>query len=114
MSDPNFPASIAAPATTIGDVISQLTAIVAWSKENNSRTGYFAALYRKVMIQVKKGITEGYFDDGPRMERFDVIFANRYIHACYRYQTGQTPTQSWICARLTPPNVDGRSCCNIC
>ena len=30
------------------------------------------------------------------MERLDVIFANRYIRACYQYQTGQTPTQSWV------------------
>ncbi len=96
MSDPSFPASIATPASTIDDVINQLTAIVEWSKVNNVRMGYFAALYRKVTIQIKQGIAEGYFDDGPRMERFDVIFANRYIHACYQYQTGQTPTQSWV------------------
>ncbi|MCB1936587.1 MAG: hypothetical protein KDF59_11655 [Nitrosomonas sp.] len=36
------------------------------------------------------------FEDGPRMERLDVIFANRYIHACYQYQTGQKPTESWV------------------
>ncbi len=96
MSDPDFPASIATPASTIDDVINQLAAIVEWSKENDSRMGYFAALYRKVTIQVKKGIVEGHFDDGPRMERLDVIFANRYIHACYQYQTGLTPTQSWV------------------
>ncbi|MCB1985225.1 MAG: hypothetical protein H6936_06000 [Burkholderiales bacterium] len=30
------------------------------------------------------------------MERLDVIFANRYIHACYQYQSAQTPTQSWV------------------
>ncbi|MXS84024.1 hypothetical protein ABD07_13115 [Nitrosomonas oligotropha] len=29
------------------------------------------------------------------MERLDVIFANRYIRACYLRQTGQTPTQCW-------------------
>ncbi len=96
MSEPSFPASIATPATTIDDVINQLDAIVEWSKQNNSRMGYFAALYRKVTIQVKKGIADGFFDDGPRMERLDVIFANRYIHACYQYQTQQTPTQSWV------------------
>lgn len=96
MSD--FPASIATPAETIDDVIQQLTAIVDWSKQNNSRIGYFAALYRKVTIQVKNGIEQSFFDDGPRMERLDVIFANRYIHACYQYQTGQSPTRSWICA----------------
>ena len=56
MSDPDFPASIAIPATTIDEVIHQLSAIVEWSKENDSRIGYLAALYRKVTIQVKKGI----------------------------------------------------------
>lgn len=96
MSDPDFPASIAIPATTIDEVIHQLTAITEWSKENDSRMGYLAALYRKVTIQIKKGIMEGHFEDGPRMERLDVIFANRYIHACYQYRTGQTPTQSWV------------------
>lgn len=96
MPDTSFPAAIATPATTIDDVINQLTAIVEWSKQNNSRIGYFAALYRKVTIQIKSGIEDDYFDDGPRMERLDVIFANRYIHACYQRQTGQTPTQSWV------------------
>jgi hypothetical protein len=95
MPDQSFPASIATPAKTIDDVIRQLTSIIDWSKEKNSRIGYFAALYRKVTIQVKKGINDNFFDDGPRMERLDVIFANRYIQACYENQTGQTPTQSW-------------------
>lgn len=96
MSDQGFPASIAAPAKTIDDVIHQLTAIIDWSKQKNSRMGYFAALYRKVTIQVQQGINDDFFDDGPRMERLDVIFANRYIQACYESQSGQTPTQSWV------------------
>ncbi len=96
MSTVSFPASISTPATSIDEVIAQLTAIIEWSKQNNSRIGHFAALYRKVTIQVKKGSTDNFFDDGPRMERLDIIFANRYIHACYQYQTEQTPTQSWV------------------
>ena len=95
-SDMNFPASIETPAETIDEVIDQLTAIVEWSKAKNSRKGYFAALYRKVTVEVKKGIQDGVFEDGPRMERLDVVFANRYIHACYQYQTDQIPTQSWV------------------
>lgn len=95
MSPTSFPSAIASPAVTIDDVITQLTAIVEWSKQNNSRIGYFAALYRKVTIQVKKGIEQNHFDDGPRMERLDVIFANRYIRACYLHFTDQTPTKSW-------------------
>lgn len=49
MSDTDFPASIATPAKTIDEVINQLTSIVEWSKDNNSRIGYFAALHRKVV-----------------------------------------------------------------
>lgn len=96
MSSQNFPESIATPAKTIDEVIEQLTSIVDWSKENDSRMGYFAALYRKVTIRVKQKIQEGFFDDGPRMERLDVLFANRYIQACYEYQTGKKPTHSWV------------------
>jgi hypothetical protein len=96
MSAQNFPASIAIPAKTIDDVINQLTSIINWSKENNSRMGFFTALYRKVTIRVKQDIKDNFFDDGPRMECLDVIFANRYIKACYQHQTRQTPTQSWL------------------
>lgn len=40
----SFPVAISTPATSIDEVIAQLTAIVEWSKQNNSRIGYFAAL----------------------------------------------------------------------
>ncbi len=58
MNTVSFPASISTPATSIDEVIVQLTAIIEWSKQNDSRIGYFAALYRKVTVQVKKGIAE--------------------------------------------------------
>jgi hypothetical protein len=70
---------------TIDQVIDQLTEIIDWSRTTNSRLGYFAALYRKVTIKVKEGIAENFFDDGERMERMDVIFANRYLAAVEAY-----------------------------
>ncbi|MDO9311643.1 MAG: DUF5995 family protein [Nitrosomonas sp.] len=54
MNTVNFPTSISTSATSIDEVIAQLTAIIEWSKQNDSRIGYFVALYRKVTIQVKK------------------------------------------------------------
>ena len=54
MNTASFPASISTPATSIDEVITQLTAIIEWSKQNDSCIGYFAALYRRVTIQVKK------------------------------------------------------------
>ena len=67
------------PAETIDGVIGKLDQIIDWSYTTKSRLGYFAALYRKVTIKVKEGIEEDFFEDGERMERLDVIFANRSL-----------------------------------
>ena len=82
-------------AQTIDQVIQQLDDIVDWSLSHNSRLGYFAALYRKVTLKVKEGINTGFFEDGPRMERLDVIFADRYLEAFEQNQKKIPPTRSW-------------------
>lgn len=80
---------------TIDDVLRDLDRIIDWSLEEPSRLGYFAALYRKVTQKVKEGIEAGEFDDGPRMERLDVVFAGRYLEALDRSWKGQMPTAPW-------------------
>lgn len=85
-------------AKTIDEVIQQMDAIITWSIEKKCRLGYFAALYRKVTVQVKEGIRTGYFDDSPRMERLDVIFANRYLDALHAYLHGKQTSTSWMVA----------------
>lgn len=83
------------PASTIDEVIDELTAIIEWSRKEHSRLGYFAALYRTVTVEVKKGIQAGRFQDGPRMEKLDVAFANRYLDALRLYRAGQPTTECW-------------------
>lgn len=82
-------------AKTIDEVIQELESIIEWARSHTSRLGYFAALYRKVTIKVKEGIAEGFFDDGERMERLDVVFGNRYLEAFDQYQNNTPPTRSW-------------------
>jgi len=82
-------------AKTIDEVIVSLDRIVDWSKTNNKRSGYFAALYRKVTKNVKQGIETGLFDDGARMENLDVIFANRYLDAFEAYANGERVSAVW-------------------
>ncbi len=81
---------------TIDEVIDKLEDIVQNSMVNNDPAGYFASLYQKVTIRVKEGIQEGFFDDGPRMEKLDVIFAKRYIDAYEAYKADLPVTTSWI------------------
>jgi len=80
---------------TIDDVIAQLTKIVDEARTTSSRLGYFAALYRKVTVQVKQGILQGQFRDGPRMEKLDAVFASRYLDAFAAFRAGQPVTRSW-------------------
>ena len=84
-------------ATTIDAVVERLDAIIASSRSKGSRVGYFPALYRKVTIEVKDRISSGFFDDGERMERLDVMFANRYLRAHEQYGggEGENPTEVW-------------------
>lgn len=82
-------------ARTIDEVIQLLDGIIADCSAKASRMGYFASLYRKMTLGVQEGIHKGIFDDGPRMEQLDVVFANRYLDAYHRYTTGLAPTRSW-------------------
>lgn len=82
-------------AKTIAEVISILDEIIAESILTKSRIGYFACLYRKMTIAVQKGINDNLFEDGARMEKLDVIFANRYIDAYYCQLTKNLTTTSW-------------------
>ena len=86
------------PAETIDEVVERLTEIVDWSRSEKSRLGYFAALYRKVTVTVQEGIKDGLFDDGDRMERSDVIFANRYLDAFEAHRVGKPTSDSWAYA----------------
>ncbi len=80
---------------TIDDVILILEEIILESIENNDPLGYFAALYQRVTREVKKGIEEDYFEDGPRMEKLDIVFAQRYIDAWQAWKNKKPVTQSW-------------------
>jgi hypothetical protein len=80
---------------TIEEVLEALDAIIARALEEGSRVGYFAAVYRVVTAKIAEGIATGFFDDGERMQRLDVTFADRYLSALSRYQTGGMATRSW-------------------
>ena len=83
------------PINSIDQVISILDEIIAESEKNNNPLGYFAALYRKVTVKVKEGIVDNFFEDGPRMEKLDIVFAKRYLDAYYSWQKNEEVTISW-------------------
>jgi hypothetical protein len=80
---------------SIDEVIARLEGIVDRSRDDNSRAGYFAAMYCSVTKAVKQAIGDGKFEDGPRMTELDVVFANRYLEAFDRHQSGRRATSAW-------------------
>lgn len=84
------------PANPIAGVIARLDAVLAAARAQESRLGYFTALYRRVTAAVLAQIDS--FDDPARMTAFDVRFAGRYLDALSRFQAGQAPTRAWSVA----------------
>jgi len=92
---------------TIQEVIQELELILDDCQKKHRREGYFAALYLRVTREVNRKIGENYFDDGARMERLDVDFANRYLIAYDQYRQNQPCSASWriafeACSRWRP------------
>lgn len=83
---------------TISEVLNRMDVIVNECRISQSRIGYFAILYRQVTRRIKEGILRGEFEDNPRMEKLDVLFAKRFIEAYELWRGGQKPTQSWFLA----------------
>ena len=55
----------------IDQVIDRLQAIVQQSSRDGDRSGYFAALYRRVTETIRDAIRGGQFDDGARIEALE-------------------------------------------
>ena len=83
------------PSLSIAHVVSRLTEIINTCRDQGLRHGYFAVLYRHMTLAVQKAILDKKFQDNERMERLDMIFADRYLQAWHQYRQGQKPTKSW-------------------
>ncbi|WP_192346640.1 DUF5995 family protein [Algoriphagus sp. Y33] len=83
---------------TIDEVLVRMDQIVDECRNNQSRIGYFAILYRQVTRRIRDGILAREFEDNPRMEKLDVLFAGRFIDAYASWKSGMRPTESWLMA----------------
>ena len=92
-------------AQNIDQVIEELDAVVAWSIQHRRATGLFAAMYRQVTLRVRDGIRAGDFEDGPRMDRFDTLFAGRYLQALQDHGAGRKCSGAWRVAFDAPARV---------
>ncbi len=81
---------------TIDEVIARLNRIIDDAVRGGRRIGYFAGLYERVTSNVRRALVAGnVFQDDARMERLDVVFADRFLAAWDAHEAGREPTASW-------------------
>lgn len=80
---------------TIDEIIIELESIVENCMLSNSCLGYFAVLYLKVTCRIKEELANKSFENCIRMEKLDVLFANRFIEACNSLKNSKPLTSSW-------------------
>jgi hypothetical protein len=92
-------APTAAEPRTIDQVLARLNGILDDALRQGARIGYFAALYERVTTNVRRALVAGnVFQDNARMERLDVVFANRFLDAWEANVAGRKPSRSWQAA----------------
>lgn len=83
------------PVRTFEETVAALETLVARCRADGDRTGYFAAMYLAVTSTVRQRVADGFFTDGPRMERFVASFAGRYLAAHEGWLAGARCPESW-------------------
>ena len=90
----------------IEDVLASLRTVVDEAAREGNRIGLFAAVYRQVTAAIAKGVRDGLFDDADRLNRFDAVFAGRYLTALEAWRAGRDPGRSWRLAFRATEDAD--------
>ncbi len=82
-------------AGSLNEITERLTQIIADARANADPTGFFAALFRTMLVEVKLNIDAGRFSDPERMVRLDLDLGARYFAALDAFRAGRAPSACW-------------------
>jgi hypothetical protein len=66
---------------------------------------HFLGTYQRTTLAVGKAVDDGYFEDPAWVERWDVAFAELYLHALDAHLAGDTPARPWRLAFDAPSDL---------
>ncbi len=84
-SVPRKPLPRLAEANNVDEVLRNVEQVIEWAIKAESHLGYFAAVYKRITLAIRAAIDDGEFDDGDRVAKLDVAFAQRYFDALNAY-----------------------------
>ena len=83
------------PQLTINDVINELDIIISDSVRDKNYLAIFAWVYKRTTEQIKAEVEKGSFENGERLQQFDIVFASLYLDAYRDYKDNKPISQSW-------------------
>jgi hypothetical protein len=90
----------------VDGVLAALRTVVDDAVRAGDRIGLFATVYRQVTAAIARGLADGLFDDPDRLNRFDAVFAGRYLAAVGAWRDGRDPGRSWRLAFRATADAD--------
>jgi len=90
--------SLARNAIRDPSTVEAIDRLLAWSRAEHSRIGFFAALYWHVAVAEGKSLAEGKFKDPVLFTRVSEVFFGRYLTAVDRFRNAspEPPSSSWL------------------
>lgn len=102
-------ATLAKNAIRDQTTVDAIDRLLAWSRAEQSRIGFFAALYWQVAVAEGKALAEGKFKDPVLFEQVSTVFFGRYAAAVDRFRSGPPeppPSASWLVSFVAARDAD--------
>jgi hypothetical protein len=80
---------------SLQDVVSELERIIEWAHGASSRIGFFAAIYKRVTLEIERMVRADEFAEAETLVELDIDFADRYLSAVQAHREGRRTSRSW-------------------
>jgi hypothetical protein len=102
-------ASLARNAIRDESTVEAIDRLLAWSRAEQTRIGFFAALYWQVAVAEGKALADGKFKDPVLFEQVTRVFFGRYLAAVDAFRNGPPeapPAASWLVSFVAARDAD--------
>jgi hypothetical protein len=89
----------------IEELIARMAALLQPLEAAGDQRRYFHATYLRTTVAVAREISRGGFADAEWVERWDVVFADRYLQALEGDRAGRMPSRPWAVAFGAPAGL---------
>ncbi|GAA5113943.1 hypothetical protein GCM10023339_18900 [Alloalcanivorax gelatiniphagus] len=91
----------------VDGVVRGMTARLHQLRPDQDHLRHFLGTYQRTTVAVGRALDDGLFEDPAWVERWDVAFAEMYLHALDAHVAGGAPSRPWRLAFDAPHGIPG-------